>query len=537
MVGLKRGKWFVRARHSEQHFADFAVPTDTVVYLTQNMPITDGRVNNTAGYERSSSIYLRYGGKRFSSALSLSNAYQKAGFYPGAHGIPDPSRVVDDGNIRNIDLPYNSVNHFKASLLNRYWWDRGFATWNVSYQSNQREEWSLFHTHYSGQEMPTVDPDLEIALTLQNLSSNMSANFNHSERFESTVCLDLVYQENAIGGYSFLLPSYRRATLGAAWVGTYRPSERWIISGGVRYDGGYIDVDKFYDDNLVEYLSASGYSDSVIEQNGTRSYALNRCFNDYSLSLGAVWSANTNNTLRFNVGRSFRLPTANELAANGVHHSSFRHEQGDPTLDSERGWQVDFGYSFRNEYSEGRFINLNFSPYASWYSSYIYLQPTGLWSVLPHAGQIYRYMQCEAFFAGGEVSFEADLPYGFGYDMSAEYAYTYNIDERIPMTFTPPTTMRNNVSWSRDGVVRLSAGWQCVAAQNRVSRNEDRTPGAQLFNASAMFELPFISKDAYIVLSVDNIFDTKYLNHLSYYRQIEIPEPGRNFQLFIKIPF
>lgn len=531
MLGMKKNKWFVKARHSEQHFADFAVPTDTVVYLTQKMPITNNRVNNTAGFERSSSLYTRYGGKNFSSALSVSNAYQKSGFYPGAHGIPDPSRVYDDGNIRDIDLPYSSVNHFKVSLLNKYWWDSMWASWDLSYQNNHREEWSLFHTHYSSQDAPEVDPDMEILLNLQNVSSNAKVHITHSSDVESTISWDIAYQNNKIGGYSFLLPSYRRITTGAAWVTSYRVNDKLTLSGGVRYDFGYISSDEYVDNYLAEYLTDMGYSQSVIDANRVRSYALNRIFGDYSLSAGLVWDIDTHNSLRFNLGRSFRLPTANELVANGVHHSSFRHEQGDPTLDSERGWQADLAYEYQND-----IVFISASPYMSYYASYIYQQPSGEWSILPHAGQIYRFMQSAAILAGGELSLSVQLPLDFRYDLGVEYTHTYNIDERIPLTFTPPTTMRNSLSWSYKRV-SLATECQFIAAQNRVARNEDPTPGAQLFNASAVIALPFISDGATAVLSIDNIFNTKYLNHLSYYRQVEIPEPGRNFQLSIKLPF
>lgn len=49
--------------------------------------------------------------------------------------------------------------------------------------------------------------------------------------------------------------------------------------------------------------------------------------------------------LKMNVGRSFRLPGGNELASNGVHHGTFRHEKGDVTLSSEQGWQIDASYT------------------------------------------------------------------------------------------------------------------------------------------------------------------------------------------------
>jgi iron complex outermembrane receptor protein len=37
-------------------------------------------------------------------------------------------------------------------------------------------------------------------------------------------------------------------------------------------------------------------------------------------------------------------------------------------------------------------------------------------------------------------------------------------------------------------------------------------------------------------LQVRNILDTKYYNHTSYYKLIDLPEAGRNFIISLKIP-
>ena len=169
------------------------------------MPLYDSRIDNSAGRERSS-IYIRYGDGRFSSALSVSNSYQKSGFYPGTHGIPDPSSVVDDGDRRDIDLPHSWVNHLKVILNNKLWMGHNSLSWDLGYQSNIREEWSAFHTHYQGQPTPMNDPDKEIALYLDNYSSKWSLELNHSDKLSSTAVLSAIYQRNTIGGYSFLLP-------------------------------------------------------------------------------------------------------------------------------------------------------------------------------------------------------------------------------------------------------------------------------------------------------------------------------------------
>ena len=81
------------------------------------------------------------------------------------------------------------------------------------------------------------------------------------------------------------------------------------------------------------------------------------------------------------------------------------------------------------------------------------------------------------------------------------------------------------------------AEWQNIARQNRVDRNEDRTPGTNLFHIGGSLDLPVAGNKVEITLTVRNIFNTRYYNHLSFYRKVEIPEPGRNFQLLIKVPF
>ena len=83
----------------------------------------------------------------------------------------------------------------------------------------------------------------------------------------------------------------------------------------------------------------------------------------------------------------------------------------------------------------------------------------------------------------------------------------------------------------------LYAEWQSIARQNRVDRNEDRTAGVDLFHIGGSLDLPVAGTEVEITLTVRNLFNTRYYNHLSFYRKVEIPEPGRNFQLLIKVPF
>lgn len=531
LLGLKKSAWYTKFRYSEQRFGDYRIPTDTIVYLTQKVPIYNRKLKNTAGIERNISSYTEYRSGKYYSNYSISNAYQKTGFFPGVHGIPDISRVQDDGDDRNIELPYSKVNHLKITSRLQYIWDKLIGYWDVGYQKNHREEWSKFHTHYGTQAPPNKDPDKELVFTLDTYSSSIKLKTIASATWEYNAGLDIQYQQNRISGYSFLLPRYNRFTGGVFGIATWRPSEQLSFSGGIRYDHGNIDISAYSDPYLETYLQEMGYDNELIKQYKWRSYAVNRNFGDFSGSLGIIWNPNIYHLIKANIGHSFRLPGANELAANGVHHGTFRHEQGDPSLNSERGWQLDASYLYEN-----KSISFSITPFFSWFSNYIFLKPTGEWSVLPHAGQIYRYTGAEAIFAGTEMSFSIDLFPHLKYSFTGEYVYTYNLDENTPLSFSPPASMRNTITWKKNQF-QIHAELYSIASQNRVSKNESTTSGTNLINLGGNINIPIYNTMIDISLSLRNLLNTKYYNHLSFYRKVEIPEPGRNFQLSIKIPF
>lgn len=531
MLGIKRNAWYTRLRYSEQRFGDYRIPADTIVYLTQKMPVYGRRLKNTAGWERNVNFFTQYQKKGYKSNLAVSNVFQKTGFFPGAHGVPDLSRLEDDGDSRNIDLPYSKVNHLKVTTHQQYAWEKFILSGDIGYQNNHREEWSAFHTHYGTQPLPETDPDKELAFNLNTFSFSAKGRWIGSSSWEHRMGWDSQFQRNTISGYSFLLPEYDRFATGISWLTTYRPDNTLSVSGGLRYDYGRMRVFAHDDPYLATYLQEQGYDEEQVEFYRWNSRRVNRNFGDYSLSLGVVWTPSMRHQLKVNVGRSFRLPGANELASNGVHHGTFRHEQGDATLSSEQGWQMDASYQLKY----GRW-SVYVSPFVNWFSNYIFLRPTGEWSVLPHTGQIYRYTQTEALFAGAEASVELTVLPTLNYRISGEYVYTYNCDERIPLSFSPPATLRNTLTWQRKRYM-LYAEWQSITKQNRVDRNEDRTPGANLFHIAGSLDLPVAGTEVEITLTVRNLFNMRYYNHLSFYRKVEIPEPGRNFQLLIKVPF
>jgi iron complex outermembrane receptor protein len=531
LVGLRKDQWHTRIRFSEQMFGDYRVPVDTVVFLTQRMPVYGRRLKNTAGREQDVSVLTEYRNKNYFARFALSDVFQKTGFFPGAHGIPSLARLQPDGDNRNIDLPFSTVNHLKINLGQRYLPGGVRFVWDVAFQQNHRKEFSLFHTHYGAQSPPETDPNKELEFRLSTLTSSLKAEWMNLENLELTVGWDTESQKNKVDGYSFLLPRYRRLTAGGYALGVFHTGAGWSFSGGIRFDYGELQLSPYRDAYLEAYLRTQAYPEEVIAAYRWRSYPVDRHFGDFSGSVALNWAPGGPHRADVHLGRSFRLPGANELASNGMHHGSFRHEQGDASLDSEQGWQLDAAYSY-----DSAGVGVLASPFFSWFKNYIYLKPTGEWSILPHAGQLYRYTGTEALFAGVEASLRLALAQNLTYWLDGEYVYTYNVHAHTPLSFSPPTSVRNALSWEWKSLL-LRAEIQSIATQNRVDRNEDRTPGAHLVHLSARFCFPLCGNVAQATLSIQNLLNTLYFNHLSFYRKIEVPEPGRNIQLSIHLPF
>lgn len=83
----------------------------------------------------------------------------------------------------------------------------------------------------------------------------------------------------------------------------------------------------------------------------------------------------------------------------------------------------------------------------------------------------------------------------------------------------------------------FSVDYVITAAQNNIVPPEEKTPGYQLVNLNYGGEINLKKQRLKISMQIRNLLNTKYFNHNSYYRLINVPEPGRNIILNISIPF
>jgi iron complex outermembrane recepter protein len=540
-LAYKKDKFFYKIKATGSEFGDYSVPTDNIVYLNFNIPIYDERLKNTAGKEVDLYGQVGYVDNNYKGTLSLSNVFFKGGFFPGAHGVPSIARVQDDGDRRNIDFPFQQVNHFKVINKNEWFFENSSLDVILGYQNNHRQEWSRFHTHYAGQTPPATDPDLELDFNLNTFDAQVKYSRNFSPNHTSSIGIQTQIQDNSIAGFNFLLPEYFRTATGIYLTHEYLASEKITLTIGGRFDYSSISIEESYDDLLYSYLVNRGQNEITAGEYATRSEEIDRDFTNFNLMGGFLYNISPNWDMSINAGTSFRLPTAIELGANGIHHGSFRHERGDSNLDPEKGYVIDT----RVNYSKDSF-KASVSPYLYYFDNYIFLNPSGTFSVLPHSGQIYQFTQSEAVLTGVEVDLEKTFFEKLRTQAVFEYLYNRQVtssrSRNYPLPFSPPVNGFGEVGYlflensDTFNDTEFFVNTSFALEQDRIAQTEEITPGYMIYGSGIRTGITAGKFKASLNLQVSNIFNTKYFNHTNFYRALEIPEMGRNIQLMLRIP-
>lgn len=546
---IQQNKWYGRITYNYQNYGDYRIPAREISHGDENIELPDKRLPNSAGRGQTLSATLGYREKNVTSYMNISNSYQKTGLFElehehdeeHEHGEHEHEHETTDNSHRNIGMPYSTANHF--TVTNNTEWKKSSSTAllvNTGFQYNRRKEFEHFHAHYNGQPEPSTNDNLAVDFKLKTYSTNARLYLDKDKKWKKTIGANFEYIQNKIGGYEYFLPRYNQASGGLSFINGYEVSPKWFMEAGIRYDLGHMNITGFYDNTLDEYLSGEGYDQQTVQQYAQRAYDVNRTFNSWSGSIGSSYHFNKF-TLKMQLGKSFRFPSANELAANGVHHAAFRYEIGDPDLKAEHGYTFDLGIHYNNPQK----LTIDFSPFISYYYNFIYLKPVTDNPVMLYDEQPYKYSQAKTLSAGGEYKVVWKNIKKLELSSAGSLVLNRNLDEHEYLPFTPPFTMTNEIKYLDENRIgrkishyQISLSHQWYARQNRVVVGEERTPGTSLFNLSAGLVYRFSKKwSTDINIQVQNIFNTRYLNHMSLYRRLSIPEAGRNIQIFIRIPF
>lgn len=538
-----RKNWFFADfRATILDYGDFKVPADSVDIYSYRAALYKNHLRNTAGKEQN--LHLSFGliQKRFQSRFYLSNVNSKSGFFANAHGL-EPRNVdtdLHDKSSRDIHYPYQTVNHSKVINSSLYHWEKLKLEFDLGFQRNFRQEWSQYVQHgYMPATFPDsldFNPDLERQFEKYVFSGNVKSFYQLSSRTQINLGLNSGFQDNQIDGRGFIIPAYQQFILGGFIFAKHNISNKSLVQVGIRYDFGNIFTSEYYD----------WFQSPIVENGDTTMQYLQRAANINRNFSNLTWSVGYNYNpgkwmYKFNFGKSFRMPIAKELAANGVNYHHFSYEVGNADLSSEISYQFDVGI----EHSTKRFA-FGTTPFLNYFSNYIYLNPTSEHDRLYGNGnQIYYYTQSKVLRYGFEFHAHYEIFNSLQLGIIGEYVYSKQLSgekKGFTLPFSPPPSGIINIKYQKQKInfvdnAYVSIDYRITAPQNNIVPPEEKTDGYQLVNLQLGGDIILKKQHINISLQVQNLFNTKYFNHTSYYRLINVPEPGRNFIINISIPF
>ncbi|RZJ52166.1 MAG: TonB-dependent receptor [Flavobacterium sp.] len=536
----RNDKWFFDTRITTMDYGDYRVPADTVHVYNYAVPLYKNSLRNTAGKELDLHLNTGFTGENLKSVFYISNVHTKSGFFANAHGL-EPRNVdteLHDKSSRDILMPYQEVNHFKISNTSSFKCQKHAIETQLGFQKNFRREWSQYVNHGY---MPPIYPDemhapqnLERQYEKEVFSFSAKDEFNLGQH-QLALGGNTIYQENKINGWSFLIPAFKQFQAGIFLFDKVVLNDKWLINGAVRLDHGSIKMKSYYDWFQSETIDVQGTSLEYLQ----RSQDMEKTYDSFTWSAGVNYNSG-NLSLKANIGTSYRMPIAKELAANGVNYHYFRFEKGNPDLDAERSYQLDLGMEWQSSS-----WSVQLTPFVNYFPNYIYLNPTPAHDTYYGAGnQVFEYEQSKVFRYGAELQTRIRFSETWSGEILAEYLYSEQQSgnkKGYTLPFSPPPSVLFGLSYNpKIKFLRepyFSLDYRITAEQNYIVPPEKKTDESHVFNLAFGTRIQTGKQDINLSFQVQNLFNTRYLNHTSFYRLVELPEAGRNIIVSVKIPF
>lgn len=251
----------------------------------------------------------------------------------------------------------------------------------------------------------------------------------------------------------------------------------------------------------------------------------------FSLSTGANWAVNEQLSVALTASRSQKIPSLEELFAEGPHVATFAFERGEPDLDVETANSLDLTVHLTRS-----LVRVEASIFLNAFDRFIYQELTGEEvEGLP----VLQARQGDAVFSGGEGSVEFDLMHrgrhhllveGWGDLVRAEL----RADDQ-PLPRIPPIRVGGRLRYD-GGTARADLALTRVMTQDRVAPFEEETAGYGLLDFSVGYRLFTGEVTHDFVLRGSNLTNREARNHTSFIKELA-PLPGREFRFLYRVYF
>ena len=453
--------------------------------------IADGdRVTNTRFNETDLKAGIGYNNAIFSSVLRYN--FNKLNL-----GIPEEG-IAEQSTGRDVLYPRQGVDNHILSLHNTFYFKTSKLDADLGYIFNDRSEFEDSNVAVLHMELATFNYDVKYYLPKLG-------------KLETIVGVQGMNQTNRNFGEELLIPNALTNDFGVFGTTNYEWKSN-VIQAGLRFDNRKIATENH---GLV---GEEGYFE-----------ALKRNFNSFNASLGYKTNFAENVTMRLNIASGFRAPNLAELTSNGVHEGSNRYEIGNADLKNEQNVQTDLNLEYKSSHFE-----LFANGFYNHINDYIYISPNG--GVID-GNNVYDYVQANARLYGGEAGIHFHPhPLDWLHLYSSFETVIGEKDNGDALPLIPAnrwnTTFRgefNIKNWWTAGFATVNI--ESVFDQNNYSAFETKTNDYTLVNLSLGGKINIGKTHFNLNLNGNNIFDKRYVSHLSRLKADGIPNMGRNIVL------
>ena len=413
----------------------------------------------------------------------------------------EASSFLSSDQSRNYTIPAQKIINHLAQWENKFYFKKDEFIIRFGFTSNELKEYEekLF--------TPGID------MTLQNTSYNLRWKHHINKHFEIISGSQGMLQTNSNGkkAEEILVPNSNFNDFGGYSLikGTFN---LWNIQAGARYD------------------QRSVLTKEVIG-------GFDKIFSGVNYSAG-ISRSSKKLTTRLNASTGFRPPHISELLADGVHHATMQYLIGDRNFESERANQLDLYLGTHFEHLE---IVIN--PFINLIDNYIYKiqrfnnnnQP----EVDDNSGLfIFDMKQTDAVFTGGDIAIHYHPHVAHWLHLESNLSLLSNQDS---LPFIPQNRLNNivKIDFKRENKLNLeslSAQYVHFFDQNNVAPYETPSSAYQLINLGCTGSISNKYRIDYS-FGVNNLFNVKYIDHLSRLKTYEIPNAGRNIYFKISLTF
>ncbi|QNM86164.1 TonB-dependent receptor [Polaribacter pectinis] len=492
---ISKENWKFLARGTYANHSDYKIPTDE-------------RVTNTRFNEKDFKTGIAYSKNNFTSELRYNFNRSKLGL---TEGIAEQSTSTD------LLEPFQLIDNHILSSHNHFFFGNSKLDVDLGYTLNDRQEFEEHEEHEDHDEDEDHDDEeheeheeAALRMKLKTFSYNAKYHFPKIGNLEILSGVQGLQQTNTNFGEEILIPDANVNDFGVFTTANYVWNKS-TLQAGIRFDNRQISTDRM----------------EIIHEGDSHVFeAIDKSYNSFTTSLGFKTAITDAITTRINVATGFRAPNLAELSSNGVHHGTNRFEKGNSNLTNEKNTQIDISLEYKTEHFElfanGFYNHLN---------DYIYISPT---NEIEDGEQVFTYIQEDAKLYGGEFGFHLH-PHPLDW-LHLESTFEtvigkQNNGDYLPLI--PANTWKNTFrteftigNWLQQGYTSISL--QSTFAQENINTFETTTDSYNLLNLGFGGDFSINNVKFSTSVSVNNLLDKKYINHLSRLKSDGILNQGRN---------